>query len=522
MATKDFMGLAERNWHDMFNYSETEKGALGYSTTGKKLLDVSFKLASYRQMPDAAIIKDFFDAAAESPELALRFLFYARDIRGGAGERRYFRVIMAEMARRYPELASALAVLVGEYGRYDDILDMYGISRKVDDMLDMFVGFTLANDYQRAKDDESFSLMAKWLPSYSTNNPMKKAIAIHLIKELFENDWMAYSKFLSYLRGKLDIVERKMSAGEWDKIDYSKVPSIANMLYNKAFFKHDPERRLAFIESLKKGEAKINSSVAFPHDIIRGLSGNSSYKRSVKAQSPETDILEQMWAALPRYADMGSTLVVQDGSGSMTTAISGSTEALHVSAALAIYFSETCSGPYRDKFITFSRKPQFIHLDGCTSLRHKLETVYTNVEIDSTDIEAVFRLVLVTAVQNQLSQEELPARILIISDMEFDTATSHTRKRRLFDGIQAEYAIYGYKVPQLVFWNVASRSGTIPMRENENGVTLVSGFSPNAIKMVLTGKTDPYEALVDTLMDERYDPVSTAMKNYNDYITAVK
>lgn len=513
----DFVSLAENTWNDMFNFKRTENYGLGYATTGKRLLDVNFKLASYRSKNDFAIIKDFYDAMYEDPMAAMKFLFYARDARGGAGERRYFRVVMAGIARHEPGLAEALLPLFAEYGRFDDILCLYGIDENLSKAVDHYIGSTLSDDYQNARAGKPISLMAKWMPSLSTGDIVKRDIARRLAKNLFENNWTLYRKFLAHLRNYLDVVECKMSRREWEKIDYSKVPSIANLKYNKAFFKHDTERRLAFIESLKKGETKVNASVAFPHDIIHKM---TNY-RSVIRDSAEVAVLEEMWKALPRDTSYGSTLVVQDGSGSMEAAIGrgpnvhNTPSALVVAVALAIYFAEGCEGPYKNKYMTFSKRPKFINMQHCTSLSNKVQTAMAYNEVSNTNIEAVFELLLATAVENRLSQEQLPSRVLIISDMEFDQCADNANAR-VFDNIQRKFSEAGYNVPALVFWNVNSRTATIPVTTNSLGVTLVSGFSPNSMKMVLTGKTDPYEALMALLNTDRYAPVEEAIRTYSE------
>jgi hypothetical protein len=201
--------------------------------------------------------------------------------------------------------------------------------------------------------------------------------------------------------------------------------------------------------------------------------------------------------------------------------------ALEVANALAIYFAEHSSGQFKDKYITFSENPQFVDFSNCDTLHDKLQTALAHDEIENTNIEKVFDLILTTAINNHMTQEDLPKNILIISDMEFDSCAtcSATRKdrwgysprvrpdNRLFDVIAQKYAAAGYQIPRLVFWNVNSRTGTIPVKENDLGVALVSGFSVNVAKMVMSGKLDPFECLLETLNSERYAPVEAALRN---------
>jgi len=208
---------------------------------------------------------------------------------------------------------------------------------------------------------------------------------------------------------------------------------------------------------------------------------------------------------------VSDTLVVADGSGSMLCRVgkSGMT-ALDVATSLAIYTSEHNHGVFHNKYITFSNNPQYVEFTDDMSLHGKLKLAVTHCEISVTNIEKVFMLVLDTAVHNGLSQEDMPKNILIISDMEFDTVSlyGNNSDERLFNVLSERYAENGYKLPRLIFWNVNSRTGTIPVKENELGIALVSGFSPNILKMVMMDNLDPYELLVEVLNSSRYGGIS--------------
>ena len=164
----------------------------------------------------------------------------------------------------------------------------------------------------------------------------------------------------------------------------------------------------------------------------------------------------------------------------------------------------------------FSSYPKLIDLNGCNTLRDKIVEMHKYDDCSNTDIEKVFMLILETAIKSSMKQSDLPERVLIISDMEFDTATNHTRcvygMKALFDELADRYASYGYKLPKLVFWRVNGKTTTIPMTENEMGVVLVSGFSPNILSMVMSGQTDPWLALKEKLDSNRYDCVSDTLK----------
>lgn len=335
---------------------------------------------------------------------------------------------------------------------------------------------------------------------------------------------------LSKLRGYLKVVEVSMSSNKWDNIDYAAVPSRANLIYSDAFMRNDKERRTEYLESLKKGETKINAGVVFPHDIVHKYryDNDMHWTTGRRPQESVNPTLEEMWKALPDYVQgAGNTICVADGSGSMTIPVGGtSITALDVADALAIYFSERSSGQFKDKYITFSHRPQLVDLSNAISLRDKLEIASAYNEVANTNIEAVFDLILKTAIRNNMKQEDLPQNILILSDMEFDDCVYYDEiddsiwgnrierrpTKELFKTFAERYAENGYKLPRLVFWNICGRTRTIPVTENDLGVALVSGFSPVIAKMVLSNSTDPLDCLLEQINSARYDAVEKAVK----------
>ena len=486
------------------NVSVTEKGAVGYATTGKNLLDMNFKLSSYRNKSDQAIIVDFKKAWYEDKELALKFLFYVRDVREGAGERRLFRVAVKEIA---DQLDKRVFCWIEKYGRYDDLFAFIGT--KLEKEMFEFIREQLILDGENMQENRPCSLLAKWLPSENTSSVKTKELAKKLRKAIGFSS-KEYRVMLSTLRKYLDVTERKLCANEWSEIDYEKVSSQANLKYNSAFLRHDEKRRREYLGKLEKGEAKINSSVLFPHDIVHNYKADRYWGRSLIKAKDAT--LEGMWKGLPDYVNGESNImVVRDGSGSMRSSIgNATTTALDVATALSIYFSEKQEGEFKDKFITFSSNPKFIDLSNYDNLHDKLERCYQEDDCSNTNIEKTFDLVLKTAVNNHLEQKDIPD-LLIISDMEFDEARGYCARHddtTLFQIIGEKFNRAGYNLPKLIFWNVNSRTGTIPVKQNDNGVILVSGFSPAVTKMVLSNELDPYKALLNILNSERYKEVT--------------
>lgn len=494
----------------------TTNGSAAFDTTKSKLLDMNFKVASYRQAPETAIQRDFKAAFNENPLLAIRWLFYIRDCRGGGGEKRVFNVCMKYLASKKDVswMATTLVSLIPEYGYYKDWFLFWDndVMRKA--ILAEIVK-VLNEDIKNYKAGKSVTLLAKYLPSNNASSQQSRKMALEIASYIgwSERD---YRQTLSVLRKHIDVVERKMSSQNWQAIDYEKVPSKANLLYKNAFLKHDAERRKNYLDALSSGDAKVNASVATPHEIV------AKY-----GYSKLDNLLEGMWKALPDYSMDGDTLVLQDGSGSMTSRIANGISCLDVSRALAIYFAEHNKGVYKDVCMTFGANPRLVDFSGDSTLRDKINRIAQNNDCSNTNLEVVFKMILDTAIWNNLSQEDLPNQILIISDMQFDAmcgwrphpnggwynGTKPTKSD--FENMAEVYSQYGYKLPKLIFWNLCPHgtATTFPLVQNDMGVILVSGYNPALIKSVLTGKLDPYEALVDTVMDKRYDPVTTALFN---------
>jgi len=484
------------------NKTITENGAVGYKSTGSALLDMNYKVSSFRNSDEDEIITNFDKVYHENKEYALRWLFFARDVRGGLGERRLFRVCYRRLAALDFDLFRRNLPNIQEYGRWDDLVSLLGFSEKVDTYVLGLISFHLRSDMHKYNDGEPVSLLAKWLPSENASSNETRLLA-KKIRKFLKLSSKDYRTILSSLRKRSNVVEVQMCNNEWGDIDYERVPSMANLKYKDAFMRHDEERRVAYLDSVSQGRAKLNMNVASPVDIV------SKYQFGFRSIKEYDETLELAWKNL-KDIQIKDTLVVADGSGSMTTCVGGSkTMALDVANALAIYTSEHNSGVYKDKYITFSHSPQFVDLHLGKTLRDKLRIASNYHEVANTNIEAVFNLILNVAVEYEIPQHEMIKNILIISDMEFDRAQSYNSRlsEPLFEIIQKRYAAAGYQLPRLIFWNVNSRSKTVPIIENELGVTLVSGFSQNVLKMVMSNEYDPLKVLLETLFSGRYNKV---------------
>ncbi len=503
---------------DLFKNEEkvqTENGAFGYRTTGTKLLDLSFKIPTMRVMSNKGIdlwMTYFLDAFNNDPVNTLKFIFYTRDIRGGLGERSIFRNVMRNMD---PDILYWILryVPIQEFGRWDDLLEI-GFSHGGEIKAKMFqlICKQLGEDLENDLNDKPVSLLAKWLPSERTSSKVSRKRAKEIANAL-NLSYKDYRKELSLLRKRIKIVESQMSSNKWDEIDYSAVPSKANLNYKEAFMRHDSERREKYLEDLATGKEKINASVLMPYEIVRDIIKALAEDGCNNGDIPTSiTTLEELWKALPKPAIKKNVLVVRDGSGSMEWEhLNGNITPMDVGDSLTLYMAQNNTGAYKDKFITFGENPRLVDLSKFDTVHEKISVLRSKyTDCSNTNLEAVFRLVLDTVKANHVPQEEIPD-ILIISDMEFDpqihVGFGSDPYDVLMDHIADVWNSKGYKLPKLVFWNVASRMNAIPMRQNDLGLILVSGFSTSLANMVLDNETDPLKALMKVLNSGRYSCV---------------
>lgn len=468
------------------NHTQTENGAKTPESTLSSLLDFFGQGGAMRKRSPQDIILCFGKAFAEDQLLALKCLFYLRDIRHGQGERRLFKIILKWLGDHYPDILDKNLSLISEFGRWDDLFVLENTK------VWKSVLVLLQEEWNRMFTSSSLSLFAKWCPSINTSSEETRKKAKLLCKHLGLTE-KQYRKTLSQYREKLKVVERNMCSGEWNKIDYSQVPSKASLLYKDAFTKHDPERYRQFIKDVYHGKTKINASVTYPYEIVEKI----LYK------SDESETLDVIWNSLPNYLENHphNGLVVADVSGSMMG------RPLAVSISLALYFAERNKGNFANHFITFSGDPKLQKISG-HNIREKIKHL-SQAEWDmNTNLIAVFDLILSTAIKNNVPPSEMPQILYIVSDMEFDTACPDNQQTNL-EKIRSLYEESGYICPSLVFWNVDSKNFVSPILKDDQGTCLVSGCSPNILKTLLEGKTiDPYKIMMSVLQSEIYKKVT--------------
>jgi hypothetical protein len=477
------------------NRITTENGMAAYDDTGSANVNFFSERSGYRDNPQQALA-DFKAAFKEDPEVAVLNLFNLYDVRGGSGERRASLGIIEYIYNNDYKLFKRIFPLIPMYGRWDALVG-YVEDRNVRD----YVGKQFVHDLYAAP-DQSISLLGKWLPSENSSDHI---LAVEWAKALFPdaksygNRMAQYRRALTHLRNRIGIVETLMSQKRWEDIDYTRVPSRAGMIYRKAFKKNDKSRYENYLESVLNGKAKMNAGVLYPHEIVAKLERYGDNKA-----------LNAMWESLPEYSEEPSNvLAVIDVSGSMTSTVYKSVSAIDIAMGLGIYFSERINGMFKDKFITFSERPELVTLKG-DNLEERVNNLRQSRWGYNTDLEAVFKLVLKTAKNYDLPESEMPDTILIISDMQFDQANKSNFTA--YEMIRAKYAKFGYKLPKLVFWNVTGKVSH-PVKHNQEGVILMSGFSPSNLATVLEAKeVTPAQAMLEVLYSKRYQPVLEAIR----------
>ena len=388
------------------NRAYTENGAVTHATTCSDCLDLFATVGALRSAADREILKRFVRAFTEDPDLAMKTLFFARDVRGGLGERRVFRVCLQWLAHNAPDSAKKNIPYVAEFGRWDDLLSLMGTPCEKDAMLQ--IRKQLEADLEAMDMGDDVSLLAKWLPSVNASNAQTVQYAKQIARYLGMTD-AAYRKTLVKLRERIRIIENSLREKDYS-FDYSKQPSKAMFKYRKAFYRNDGERYGAFLSKVSRGEAQLHTGTLTPYEIIKPF----FYE---KVSDRDASAIDATWKAQEDFTVSENALVVIDGSGSMYS----HTEPMPATVALSlgIYFAERNTGAFRDHFITFSEKPQLVQIKGETILE-KVRYCHDYNEVANTNIQKVFELILRTAVKNNVPQSEMPSTLYIISDMEFD------------------------------------------------------------------------------------------------------
>jgi hypothetical protein len=460
--------------------ARTANGMKARKSTANAVVDLFYNAGASR---GKNIVPAFAAAMAENRELALRVAAWLRDARGGAGERESFRTILRYLEKNDVEAAKALLTKVPELGRWDDIFVF-------DSDVMKSAAFTMLGDALRAKN----GLAAKWTP--------RQGKLAAEIRQFFGMSPKFYRKSLVEMT---KVVETNMCAKDWDSINFSHVPSVAASRYKKAFNRNTPAYA-AYVASLVKGdnpEVKVNAGAVFPYDVLKGRIGGY-----IKFDKTELDLVQKQWEALPNFVGDANILPLVDVSGSMTCAAGGygsksGVTCLEVAVSLGLYLADKNEGKFKDTFLTFSDKPELLHLKG--NINQKIDQMVKSDWGMSTNLHKAFERILDVAVKGGVPQEEMPAMVLILSDMQFNACVRHDDSAMQM--IARKYAEAGYTLPKVVFWNLNAAYGNAPVKFDTSGTALVSGFSPAVVKPLLAGDLEtftPESVMLKTIMDDRY------------------
>lgn len=478
---------------EMSNYTYTENNAVSLRSTLDAVYDLFALGAAYRQRSEEDIINLFKKAYRENAELAMKCLFYIRDAREGQGERRFFRVCMNWLAKSDDrEAAKRNLQYVSEFGRWDDLYCFIDTPLQ-DDALEI-----MRQQIALDMSCKTPSLLAKWLKSINTSSAESRRLA-NITREYFGMTHKQYRRTLSILRERINVLEKLMSAGEWDKIEFDKIPSRAGLIYRNAFARRDVLRE-RYEKFIMDKNTKVNAKVLYPYECVKSALDYIDYGCADKL---ERAAINKYWDNLRNYFDGAAFngMALVDTSGSMTIK-RNSIAPINISIALGLYCAEKCSGPYAGHFITFESNPHFIEVEG-KDFVEKVENISNAPWGNSTNIEKAFDLMLETAIRNNLSQKDIPENLIVISDQEFDQTGYNNRIfNTLCDSIKDRWKAVGYEMPHLVFWNCNARHDLIPMKDDGN-VTFVSGASPVIFEMIMSGKKG-IEVMKETLECERY------------------
>ena len=471
------------------NKTVTENGAATHITTESDCLDLFATIGALRRESDSEIVTRFVRAYSENRDIAMKLLFFARDIRGGLGERRVFKVILNWLANNEPATVRKNIAHVAEYGRYDDLLCLMGTACEKE-MLNVLKAQFEA-DFEAFKNGGEVSLLTKWLPSVNASSAETVLCAKKIARHFGMSD-ASYRKALVALRAHIRIIENNLREKDYS-FDYSKQPSKAMYKYRKAFIRNDGERYSQFLDKVTTGEAKLHASTLMPYEIITPF-----FRRNVSDE--ERKAINTTWISQEDFGDTENALAVIDGSGSMYGGVDPMPAT--VALSLGIYFAERNKGAFKNHFITFSENPQLVEIKG-EDILDKVRYCHGFNEVANTNIQKVFELILDAAKKNSVPQDELPKKLYIISDMEFDYCAEDASLTN-FEYAKKLFAEAGYTLPEIVFWNVASRNRQQPVTRNEQGVALVSGCTPRLFSMVASGTMNPYAFMLEVVESERY------------------
>ena len=349
------------------------------------------------------------------------------------------------------------------------------------------------------------SLAAKWAPTEGDSLDRKSGVFKSLATEMKVSPRALRKQYLTPLRAYLKIVERFMCDREWGEIDYNKVPSCAMKRLKKSFEKHDETRFQEWRDALQKGDpkvAKVNAKQLQPHELVREMRTSCHADGVCAAQ---WKIMEE---ECMKNGSLDNDIAVVDTSTSMH---SPDYLPYDVACAMGLLISKCSVGKFKHHVLTFNSVPAFAVIKDAP-IYDRWRQLSSISWGGSTNIQATFELILNRGKECKLTQEDMPKRLWIISDMQFNQVNGYGAVTN-FEAIEKMYAASGYTRPQIVFWNVNGSSSDFPVSVGDHGTALISGFSPSVMKAVLEGDDSfsPYGIMRKSLDSDRLQPVRLAL-----------
>jgi hypothetical protein len=526
--TQAMLSHSGKTWNDAVSHSTPD-------LSGKYEGRLSLFYKSVRGLNFPKLTEYLEKAAKEDLVDAFLLAFHIRDCRGGKGERNLGRSALQWLMLNHPMEFAKVIHLIPDYGRWDDLLTLFpkvlnlekknvadntcsptlrgmgmvDVAKNVQRQIVQFYADQLKKDGDNMFQGSPCSLAAKWAPTEHDSLDSKHQTVQTLSRVMGVSPRNYRKKYISPLRAYLKIVERYMCSKRWDDIEYSKVPSCAMNRLKKAFARNDTERFEEWKKALQKGEVEVKAKQLYPHELVKQyMNCGYSWSNSNKEVDP---IVEAQWKVLEeetrKLGVFENSLVLSDVSGSMNGT------PMEVSIALGIMISGATQEPFKNHVITFETNPKFCVLEDSWNLKQRVEKVQGMGWGGSTNIQAVFDLILRRAQQFNLSEDDMPKRLYILSDMQFNQADSGNLNTN-YEVVKRKYADSGYNLPQIVFWNLNGRSTDFPVTTDNHGTIMISGFTTAILKSILQlGTFTPELALRATLDDERYLPVKQALTN---------
>jgi hypothetical protein len=522
-SAMSFFNLTNSSVPKVNDFTITENGALAHNGTGSACLDLFIK--SVRGLEGEQLLSMMRKAWNENPETLLQIVYNTRDCRKGKGERAlYFEMAIWLRTNYWETYKLNLANLVS-LGRFKDLIDISCLvhSNKLENntyelgVLASYISKDCLCIMSDVKENlKNISLAAKWVPTRDNIATKPYNLTSKFINVILSLDYECNEEWVNYinvckdkygaktgefyrkeiygpLRRYLKLVETTMSQNNWDEINFSSVPSKAMIKYRRAFKKRIPERLQEYLSKLTKGEEKINISGQTPYDLLHQIFLQNNYYDS---DNQIDEVVEAQWTEMLKKSKeenkLRRTVSIVDVSGSMNGT------PMEVAIAMGLFTSliPDESDPFYRKLITFSSQPQFHTVKGDT-LSSMISNVVKMEWGMNTDFNAVFKLILDMGTKLELTQEQMPERVIVYTDMQFDAAQSGKTN---FDEIKTMYANSGYKMPQMVFWNLrASYSPAMPVTMDESGAAFLSGYSAELLRGLMDGDIDPIKIMMNVL-----------------------